>query len=138
MDKLNMDESRRPRHVFNVLTMTWPPKSHFSLVNCHDTASFTPPWCLNQDLLEQWRRSPQRLSWILSQLAKAQRISRCQQLLQLVRRHLEVSQLWARCLSKYVACCVPGLLACMQSCCLLWLTCMAPREMQKNIESTSL
>jgi len=114
-------------HVFNVLTMTWPPKSHFSLVNCHDTASFTPPWCLNQDLLEQWRRSPQRLSWILSQLAKAQRISRCQQLLQLVRRHLEVSQLWERCLSKYVACCVPGLLACM-----------APREMQKNIESISL
>lgn len=28
-----MDESRRPRHVFNVLTMAWPPKSpHFSLV----------------------------------------------------------------------------------------------------------
>ena len=55
----------------------------------------TPGPCdTSQDLLEQWRYSPQHMTWILSQMAKKKLLEKCQQVLKRVQTQgLEASML---------------------------------------------
>ena len=47
-----------------------------------------------QDVLEQWRNSPQHMTWILSQMAKKKLLEKCQQVLKRVQTQgLEASML---------------------------------------------